>query len=323
MADNLERALAASLISHITSPQCPMPQASPTYKVGDRVLVKRTSGEESHAFIRGFKPSTGVYTLEIHPGGTWKQAMESMLRPATSTASDEDARIAEAIVRSQETLQNELRASEATVMSALSRAAPLFASFIDENCALVAPGISTEEGTLRLFDEYNESVDDLVISLLSDAGLDLNHVARTLLRMRETSSDAALTEQLLALESFELFEDLMCRRNEEMHREARQAQQQQPSTSRGGGASGGASSREEQLQRYRMQISSRLAERHGARTPRTRFARALREAVTEEVERERQERDEVDEMLGGTGAVTDRPGRMGHRHPYSQRFDSV
>ena len=213
-----------------------------------------------------------------------------------------------------QSLREKHAADLAAVLRALQRVAPILSSYIDEHCALFLPGIGTEESAWELFAAYNAAVDSLVVSLLSDHAVELSVAARALVLARESAGDdVVLVTHLLALESFELFQDLMVRRNEAMHKEAR-AQL----TSRGGAASGSASgsatgsadggagsvlSPSEKLR----QMNARYKQRPDA-LPKTRFAMALRDASR----REREERDEVDAALGSHGEGSkEGPGRSG------------
>ena len=153
---------------------------------------------------------------------------------APSGESDSD-RMAKAVARSLKDQEASDKAAKEldTVLATLQRALPILKSFIDEHCFLFVPNLSTEDSAHELFIQYDDCVDSLIPTLLSEKGIELKDAARSLIQASERCADDSLLAHLLALESFELFQDLMCRRNEEMHRAARD---QIASTPRGGSA---------------------------------------------------------------------------------------
>ena len=110
----------------------------------------------------------------------------------------DDARLAAAMAASLQTQDGRLAvALEASkkhslnaVLSALQNVGPILSQFIDEHCALIAPGISTDESAMDLWRSYNAAVDAIVLTLLADHGLDVNVAAAALVQAREASSDA-------------------------------------------------------------------------------------------------------------------------------------
>lgn len=209
-----------------------------------------------------------------------------------------DTAIAKALATDKANSQSRDAAEEALkgVLAALQRVGPILTSFIDENCMLFLPGIGSEEGAYDLFEQYNTAVDTLVLSLLSDKGLHLDVAARAIILAREHSEDVSLVAHLLALESFDLFQDLMCRRNEEMHKAAR-AQMGQPADAQL------ASPPTKRQLRFKVPAAAAAKKETG-------FAKALREAR----QREREEQDEVETALGSHHeGAKEGPGRCGAR----------
>lgn len=241
--------------------------------------------------------------------------MSSTARACTDEAEAEA--IARALELSLEVTDSKFR----DVLKALQRASPILAAFVDEHCALIAPGISTEDSAQQLWARYNEAVDDLVLSLLADVGIPVEDAAAALVKAKEQSVAAAddfdSFQHLMALESFELFQDLMAHRNTELHTAARKelgAAASGDGSSAEGMGSGGGGDRRRLSEVLKFDRSLTAAEgsrpRYREKLPHTRFAIALRQAS----QRERAERSEIDRALGETGASTDRPGRESRRN---------
>jgi 2-oxoglutarate dehydrogenase E2 component (dihydrolipoamide succinyltransferase) len=80
-------------------PEDPAPapaEAEPTYAIGSRVFVKRSSGEEAIAFVTEYDAGMKAYTLELESVGSGKikRSLENAIRAAPAAdapASDVEA----------------------------------------------------------------------------------------------------------------------------------------------------------------------------------------------------------------------------------------
>lgn len=118
------------------------------------------------------------------------------------------------------------------VLGVLRACSPILASYVDANCGIFIDGTEVPrdagEVELEIFQDFRRTVDTLLTDLLSEVGLGLDEVARTLQLAREEPPESdsgrrTLVEHLLAVESFAAFRRLMAQRNEAIHREARAA----------------------------------------------------------------------------------------------------
>ena len=75
----------------------------------------------------------------------------------SAAATDDDERLALGI-RASLAVQAKQKACDMTrLLCTLERVAPILQSFIDENCALAAPAIGTEESVIDLWHKYSDT----------------------------------------------------------------------------------------------------------------------------------------------------------------------
>jgi hypothetical protein len=90
---------AAPAAAPAPEPEDPAPapaEAEPTYAIGSRVFVKRSSGEEAIAFVTEYDAGMKAYTLELESVGSGKikRCLENAIRAAPAAdapASDVEA----------------------------------------------------------------------------------------------------------------------------------------------------------------------------------------------------------------------------------------
>jgi hypothetical protein len=200
---------------------------------------------------------------------------------------------------SQRIIEHELCLREA--LSVLQQINPILSSFIDEHCATFLPGLISEDDAIALFSEYGHRVDKLVIEILSDAGLNVDETAAALYFMREATEERpnpALLSHLLAVESFDRFQEVMIDRNLELHLATRKELAK-------------AKSSEQKLPAPENPRSQTRTLFSSARVPllQTRLAQAMREAAR----CERGEQAEVDAALVGEGGGASKDAPMSSR----------
>ena len=135
--------------------------------------------------------------------------------PTSAPRPADDDLLREATRASEQAFIEHRRGMLDEVLGVLRACSPMLAQFIDEHCQIFVEGVGPDTLEVEIFNDFRRTVDALLTDLLSDVGMGIDDVARTLQLAREQPTQRAdagsLVQHLLAVESFASFRRLSAR----------------------------------------------------------------------------------------------------------------